>query len=54
MTEPWSGCGSRKSFIHFVFHSVIICDLSLQELPDAVLGELINDIKHKVYKTYYL
>ena len=26
-----------QSFIDFVFHSVIICDLCLQELPDAVL-----------------
>ena len=25
-----------QSFIDFVFYSVIICDLSLQELPDAV------------------
>ena len=50
MNEVWMR-RLLKSFIDFVFDSAIICDLSLQELPDAVLGELIIDIKHKVYKT---
>ena len=42
------------SFIDFVFYSVIICDLSLQELPDDCTRGVDIDIKHKVYKTYYL
>ena len=36
MNEVWMQ-RLLKSFIDFVFDSAIICDLSLQELPDAVL-----------------
>lgn len=41
------------SFIDLVYNSVIICYLSLQELPDVVLWELITDIICKVYRTFY-
>ena len=40
------------SFIDLVYNSVIICYLSLQELPDVVLRELITDIICKVYRTF--
>ena len=50
MNEVWMQ-RLLKSFIDFVFYSVIICDLSLQELPDDCTLELMIDIKHKVYKT---